>query len=420
MKSIRKTKVQITLVLTMVIALTIPVISIGFVCKGNESSGDAPDNLTAAALCVNTWTNKTPSTHPDARDASAMVYDTSHDRMILFGGWASGVGRGDTWIYNYTDDSWTNVTTASTKPSAREKHAMVYDSTNDRVILFGGDPAGPGYDDSTWVYNFSDNTWHNMNPSGDKPSSRIDHAMVYDSTHDRTILFGGSRLQDQYKNDTWIYNYTDNSWTNVTNPANVPLGRYSHSMTYDSTHDRTILFGGWSGSKRGDTWIYNYTDNSWTNVTTASTKPSARDNHRMAYDSTNKRTILFGGYPAGSPNDETWVYNYNDNSWTNMTPTSAPSIRTTHAMAYDSTNNRIILFSGVEQGWLDDTWEYCFSGGSSDPGNGNGNGDPDVPPPDATGLIIIYVVVGGVVVGIVVIVVVNPDFVKKLSGKLRA
>jgi len=57
--------------------------------------------------------------------------------------------------------------------------------------------------------------------------------------------------------------------------------------------------------------------------------------------------------------------------------------------------------------------------GNGGGGDGTGDGDPDVPPPDATGIIIVYVVVGGVIVGIVVIVVANPDFIKKLSGRLR-
>ena len=54
-----------------------------------------------------------------------------------------------------------------------------------------------------------------------------------------------------------------------------------------------------------------------------------------------------------------------------------------------------------------------------DPGNGGGDGDPDIPPPDLTGLIIVYVVIGGAIVGMVVIALANPDFIKNLSGKLR-
>jgi len=190
----------------------------------------------------------------------------------------------------------------STKPSARYGHSMVYDSTHDRVILFGGDD---DFYDDTWAYNYTDNTWTNMTTSSDKPSARYYHSMVYDSTHDRVILFGG--LDGNRDDETWVYNYTDNTWTNLTTSLNKPSARWSHSMVYDSTHDRVILFGGDTMDGYSDeAWIYDYFTNTWTNMTTRSTKPSARSGHSMVYDSTHDRVILFGGFNGGGFNNETW------------------------------------------------------------------------------------------------------------------
>jgi len=78
-----------------------------------------------------------------------MTYDSTHERVILFGGSISTGYNNETWVYNYTDNSWTNITTTR-KPSKSASHSMVYDSTYDRTILFGGQPAGG--DDETWVF----------------------------------------------------------------------------------------------------------------------------------------------------------------------------------------------------------------------------------------------------------------------------
>src|SRR5439155_478261 len=86
---------------------------------------------------------------------------------------------------------WTNMN-PSVKPSAREFHAMAYDSRSDRIILFGGTQSLPPFDsDETWAYDFNTNTWTNMDPAS-KPSARDGHAMAYDTQSDRVILFGGS------------------------------------------------------------------------------------------------------------------------------------------------------------------------------------------------------------------------------------
>ncbi len=307
----------------------------------------------------NNWTNLNPSTpKPSARNDHSMVYDSNHDRVILFGG-NDGSADDETWVYNYTDNSWTNMNPSTPKPSARRFHSMAYDSTHDRVVLFGGWDGS--YDNETWVYNFTDNTWTNMNPSSLKPSGRFGHSMVYDSTHDRMILFGGIDGGTGGR-ETWVYNYTDNTWTNMNPSSSKPTGRQFHSMVYDSTHDRVILFGGNDNTANDETWVYNYTDNTWTNMNPSSPKPNARDQHSMVYDSTHDRIILFGGYnPSGMVRfDDTWIYTLTDNIWKNVIASIKPSSRFYCSIAYDSTNDRVILFGGNDGSVDDETWEYFF------------------------------------------------------------
>lgn len=137
-------------------------------------------------------------------------------------------------------------------------------------------------------------------------------------------------------------------------PSVKPSARFLPAMAYDSQSYRTILFGGAPdiGTFSYETWSYDSQTNTWT-IMNPTSNPSARLLHAMAYDSQSDRIILFGGRVSVSylgVNGETWAYDYNANVWTNRNPTYAPSARYGHAMAYDSQSDRVILFGGYTGG----------------------------------------------------------------------
>lgn len=249
-------------------------------------------------------------------------------------------------------DSTMGTGGSSTFPSARAGSAMVYDSESDRVIHFGGHTGS--YSSETHVYDTTKNVWTKLYPAS-SPSGRSQHAMAYDSESDRVILFGG--YNGEYLSDTWSYDYNTNTWT-MMSPESSPSARRAHAMAYDSGSDRIILFGGYnSGSYKSDTWTYDFNANSWTQLY-PSQSPSARAEHAMAYDSESDKVILFGGY-VGYKSD-TWAYDYDTNTWTQMS-TSYPYCRSMHGMAYDSESDRVILFGGYSGSKYDDTWAYDYN-----------------------------------------------------------
>src|SRR5438132_10443635 len=139
------------------------------------------------------------------------------------------------------------------------------------------------------------------------PSARFGPAMVYDSKSDRVILFGGgvSPNPNWYQTaETWAYDFNTNTWTNMT-PSSGPSARRFHAMAYDSTNDLTILFGGTVHFENllGDTWAYDFNTNTWTNMTPP-VAPGARELHEMAYDSKAHLTVMFGGVGIVGP----WWY----------------------------------------------------------------------------------------------------------------
>ncbi len=112
-------------------------------------------------------------------------------------------GSGTGAYLGIVSPNWTNMNPA-TKPSARQRHAMAYDSANQKIVLFGGSVGG----DETWVYDLAGNTWTNMNPAT-KPSARQYHAMAYDSANQRIVLFGGN--DGTSDDETWVYDLANNS-----------------------------------------------------------------------------------------------------------------------------------------------------------------------------------------------------------------
>jgi len=173
----------------------------------------------------------------------------------------------------------------------------VFDSQLQEMIIFGGGTQDlTGYDvfDDMWTYNSTGNIWSKIYPTN-KPSAISGQTMLYDSFNNKTILFGCWDPKIGLMNDTWIYDSQTNQWTEVF-PNNSPENRQSHAMYYDPVVQKVILFGGYKDTfpHFSDTWEYNYSSNTWSELN-PSINPSGRYGSKIVYDPINQRAILFGG-----------------------------------------------------------------------------------------------------------------------------
>jgi len=224
-----------------------------------------------------------------------------------------------------------------------------------------GSPAGSDYQDLLFEVPSTSETpqWERRLVSGPSPS--VGHALVYDAARQRVVLFSG--------NDTWEWD--GSLWTHVA--AVGPSVRRFHAMAYDAVRSRVVLFGGehFDGTDDvyyGDTWEWD--GSAWAQVAVAG--PSARSSHAMAYDASRERVILVGGLGSDlSPLDDTWEWN--GSSWL-RTSITGPSARYGHKMAYDATRRRAVLFGGRDGNvihgdtwvWDGSTWLQVGTGGPSE------------------------------------------------------
>jgi N-acetylneuraminic acid mutarotase len=233
---------------------------------------------------------------------------------------------GNTWSYALETDDWEKMG-PTVAPSGRYGHRMVYDALSDRVILFGGfigsNTSAPPLGD-TWTYDYNANQWMLMAPQ-ESPSPRHFFEMAYDSESDRIILWGGRPVSDSADVKVWAYDYDTDTWTSLERSSG-PRRRFAyHRMVYHPNSDRIIMFGGFEPRRTFDgflidqTWAYDFNTNTWTELTPVP-GPTARSHHGMACNSSADKIILFGG-EVGSPysdqlSNQTWIFDAITNEWT--------------------------------------------------------------------------------------------------------
>ena len=288
------------------------------------------------------WKDPNPPITPPIISRTQLVYDSSNDKIILFGGEDSdSMLQNITWAYDYNSNVWAERSPTSA-PSARHRFPMVYDSFNDKAILFGGRSA-IGRQNDTWTYDYGSNTWDERSPTT-APSARDSMRVVYDSVRKKVILFGG--YDGTYQNDTWEYDYFTNNWTDL-KPTYAPSPRKGYQMLYDSNNDKVILFGGKNQTNDFfDLWQFDYNSNTWSEVITSSPSLS---NTPLIYDSALSKYILFGGKnQTGKFMTNLWIYDYPTNNWNSIKTNIPPSGRISHHMTFDSNNNKTILYGGAD------------------------------------------------------------------------
>ena len=169
-----------------------------------EIDGTGSDAVLKLKSIGGYWEERVLSTNPKDRDlyGFAGVYNT--DKVVVFGGHSSSQTKyNDTWIFDLSEGKWTDAK-ATASPAAR--HTMGMDGIwgTDRVLMFGGQTAPSSVtENDTWVYDLSDNKWTELFPNT-APSPVREHAIANFWGTDKVLTFGGMPIN----NETWLYDLT--------------------------------------------------------------------------------------------------------------------------------------------------------------------------------------------------------------------
>jgi hypothetical protein len=97
----------------------------------------------------------------------------------------------DLWCWNPTAGQW-SVVPGGDGPAGRGGATIAYDGMRKRVVLFGGgyNPGEMLYFDDLWEWGPAGWSRHGANIPW--PAGRLDSAMAFDSSRNRLLLFGGA------------------------------------------------------------------------------------------------------------------------------------------------------------------------------------------------------------------------------------
>jgi len=259
---------------------------------------------------------------------------------------------------------------------------MAYDPVRNQVLVYGGQ----WFDEILGtMYGWDGATWERIHDDDIRGMSGL--RMAYHAARNEMFRIGGGKMEGEILYSSYAsYRWTGTDWKALLprGGSEVPMrGFMDHGMTYDSSRDRFVLFGGggYPYSPSGpniynDTWEWIGPD--WQRV--IGPGPPGRQFLGMAYDKAREHTLLFGGHDGWNPLDDTWKYDAT--GWTCISPGGAetmygtiasayqddlgqiipfiaPESRYGHAMTYDEARERIVLFGGRDlQRYFDDTWEW--------------------------------------------------------------
>jgi hypothetical protein len=134
-----------------------------------------------------------------ARTDHSAVYHAAEDAMVVFGGRQTDQADsavGDTWRLTLGDAPAWERSTATGGPNARFAHSAIYDTADERMVVFGGTNDWESATAEVWALNMVDGwanaSWQKLSPTGTAPRARYDHAAVYLPNLDWMVAFGGT------------------------------------------------------------------------------------------------------------------------------------------------------------------------------------------------------------------------------------
>jgi hypothetical protein len=143
---------------------------------------------------------------PPATFGSEAIYSTDGRMVVLESPHA-------VWSLPLDGGTWARLQPTGVGPVDAFGRAPAYDSKRGRIIAWGsmtttgGPDAGAGshFSDETWTLSLGDSpAWSRLATAAEpRPPVRFDFAAAYDSTADRLLVFGGTDPQNVFLDDLW-------------------------------------------------------------------------------------------------------------------------------------------------------------------------------------------------------------------------
>ena len=372
-----------------------------------------------------TWEALAPSGDSISAYATAgAIYDAKRDRMVAFGGSKALPGGGslsqssDVLALDFSPaPRWTLHAGELYSPTAAYASACLYDSLSDRMIVFPRNWSNSGVralslDDLTsWTIYDTTGTEgppvrgvyaardvrrsrgivlspelqvrevsltsrpgiQELDPGEDR--ARADRRLylwpprvpAFPNTRDGSLYVWGGFLSTDPAAAHVLWRFAPDEtphWSKRALEGEVPTCRMGVATAYDFRRDRWLMYGGYSETPGESAWpvealwAFEASFPRWTRLspTTATSGPGPRYSSAMAYDAFRDRLILFGGSVRawGRANDTWSLPLAAPLQWQEIHPSSSlPHVRSGASAVWDPGADRVILFGGE---WWTPSW----------------------------------------------------------------
>jgi len=239
-------------------------------------------------------------------------------------------------LFEYDGASWTARTISPAAPVGGKRVFI----GNNTWSLGGADMFSWQPLAAVWLHDGEG--WQDLSAGTSFPA-RIDPAAAFDSTLNRIVMFGGYGINGEL-NDTWAFDTL--TWRRIITPTS-PNVRSRALMAYDSVRQRMVLVGGFAnGALSNDTWEFDGTN--W--MQRANTNlPPTNMLQALAYDPLLQRTVMVTGSPESLT---TWLWD--GNQWTGLSTAAISHQGFSLALVYDrfakrikAIMNEVLEFDGI-------------------------------------------------------------------------
>lgn len=285
------------------------------------------------------WVQKNPYVKPIGNWSMCQI---RQNQMLLFG-CDIGNSHSETWLYNISNEKWNQIY-QKIKPETRTNHKICNLNTN-KVLLYGGIVARkeePLTD--TWILDLNTLKWEKLDIKY-FPFVNYGFSLI-NNKDNQVLLYGGKYSKGSISDLTWIYDYTQNTWSISSNPfASKPTGRFAHAMCKIDDNN-AIMYGG--KVKAGDAefdnneiWNFNITDKVWTRLNPYQVFGEI-SGHLMEKLNDSLIIIINPTYNKIISN----IYNFSKNKLYNINPQNSPYLMNNPSITLTE-NGQLLLMNGT-------------------------------------------------------------------------
>jgi len=243
------------------------------------------------------------------------------------------------------------------QPSPRGYVDMEYVPQVEKVLLFGGqkDYSAPYAElGETWWYDPASDIWTQVT-SEPQPSPRSAARLAVHAPTGTVVMFGGGGpVANGFESftETWLFDPLEEQWTLLSfDEGESPQAVIGEMFAYHEAADLFVLHGGFTldGYRfLNDTWHFDLDEHTWTEVDPDNV-PVGRNYNAFAYDPRNEVLIMSGGQDDQTleNTDEVWTYDPRESSWEQHEKLPTSRWIGYPRMVYDEHLDALIRFGGV-------------------------------------------------------------------------